>query len=70
MATQKLRWADMTDDDWDPPPIAVPVSVTKHGVKVKKRAPSPPPAKPTYVPPHLRNQDKNQTPSKGKDGNL
>lgn len=61
----KVKWADMTDDDWDPDPV----SVTKHGVKVKKRVPSA--HQPvSYVPPHLRNQDKNQPPSKTKDGNL
>jgi hypothetical protein len=61
---EKMRWADMTDD-WDPEPV----SVTKHGVKVKKRVP-PEPQPASYVPPHLRKQDKNQTPSKTKDGNL
>ncbi len=48
----KLRWADITDDD----PIEdleIPVVISKHGIKVKKHAPSPPP----YVPPHQR-QDK------------
>jgi hypothetical protein len=55
---EKVKWADMTDDDWDPPPptvnpSAASVSVTKHGVKVKTRVPSEP--QPTsYVPPHLR----------------
>jgi len=61
---EKMRWADMTDD-WDPELV----SVTKHGVKVKKRVP-PEPQPASYIPPHLRKQDKNQTPSKTKDGNL
>ena len=59
MAEKKPRWADMTDEDWDPPAV----SVTKHGVKVKKSvAPAP------YVPPHRT--DKNQPPSKTKDGDM
>lgn len=46
-------WADMTDDDpiepWiHDPELDVPVTVSKHGIKIKKSS---------YVPPHLR-QDK------------
>lgn len=49
----KVRWADMTDEDWpDPPPVA---TVSKHGVKVAPRPPTP-----AYVPPHLRT-DKTKT---------
>jgi len=49
----KVRWADMTDDDWpDPPPVAV----SKHGIKVAPRPPTP-----AYVPPHLRSSDKTKT---------
>jgi hypothetical protein len=44
----KPRWADMTDDD--PVDLEIPVVISKHGIKMKKRAPSPPP---TYVPPRL-----------------
>jgi len=47
------RWADMTDDDPIEPwahddDLEIPVTVSKHGIKVKKSS---------YVPPHLR-QDK------------
>jgi hypothetical protein len=50
----KLKWADMTDDDMEE--LAVPVTISKHGVKIKKAA-----APPVYVPPHLR-QDKTKPP--------
>lgn len=48
------RWADMTDDDpIDPyvcdPPLEIPVTISKHGIKV------------SYVPPHQR-QDKTKPP--------
>jgi hypothetical protein len=43
------RWADMTDDDPVEPWVhEEPVTISKHGIKVKKSS---------YVPPHLR-QDK------------
>ena len=47
------RWADMTDDDPIEPwvhenDLEIPVTISKHGIKVKK---------PSYVPPHSR-QDK------------
>lgn len=51
MAT-KMRWADMTDDD-DDTQLPEPVTVSKHGVKVKTKT------KPPYVPPHLRDKSKN-----------
>jgi len=51
----KVRWADMTDEDLEE--LSVPVSISKHGVKVKKSvAPSS-----TYVPPHLRKDKTNPT---------
>jgi hypothetical protein len=61
-SSKKIAWADMTDDDpfdpaelgWDMTPI--PVTVSKHGIKVKP--------KPSYVPPHLR--DKSDASSKSK----
>lgn len=59
----KVRWADMTDDDLEE--LAVPVTISKHGVKVKKSAP---PAS-TYVPPHLR-KDKTKPPVKDRDEEL
>jgi hypothetical protein len=48
------RWADMNDDDPIEPwvlgddDLEIPVTISKHGIKVKKSS---------YVPPHLR-QDK------------
>ena len=47
------RWADMTDDDPIEPwvhenDLEIPVTISKHGIEVKK---------PSYVPPHSR-QDK------------
>lgn len=45
----KVRWADMTDDEPEPEP-APSVVVTKHGIKV------------SYVPPHLRASDKTKPP--------
>ena len=51
----KDRWADMTDDDPEPPPEPVPsIVISKHGVKV------------SYVPPHLRAPDKTKTPLNSK----
>jgi hypothetical protein len=50
----------MTDDDLEE--LTIPVTVSKHGIKVKKGAP---PA-PTYVPPHLR-KDKTKPPVKDRD---
>jgi hypothetical protein len=47
---KKIRWADLDDDDAEWPEL--PEVVSKHGIKVKKRAP--------YVPPHLR-ADKTKT---------
>jgi hypothetical protein len=45
----------MTDEDLEE--LSVPVSISKHGVKVKKSvAPSS-----TYVPPHLRKDKTNPT---------
>jgi hypothetical protein len=38
---KKVRWADMTDDDLEPPP-----AVSKHGIKVKKNPPPRPPSPP------------------------
>lgn len=37
-----------------------PVSVSRHGVKIKKQVPS----KPTYVPPHLRDKSKTSVDTK------
>ena len=54
---KKVRWADLDEDedaDWP----ELPEVISKHGIKVKKRAPTPPP--PVYVPPHLR-ADKTKT---------
>ena len=56
----KVRWADMTDDD-PPETLEIPVVISKHGIKVKKPAPSPP----VYVPPHQR-QDKTKPLLEGK----
>jgi hypothetical protein len=47
------RWADMNDDDPIEPwvhddDLEIPVTISKHGIKIKKSS---------YVPPHLR-QDK------------
>ena len=43
------RWADVTDDDpIEPWVLEIPDTISKHGIKVQK---------PSYVPPHLR-QDK------------
>lgn len=35
---KKVLWADMTDDDDDQ--LAIPVSISKHGIKIKKHVPS------------------------------
>jgi hypothetical protein len=35
---KKVSWADMTDDD----DLDVPVTISKHGVKVQKSVPRPP----------------------------
>ena len=56
---KKIYWADMDDDDpeelgWAS--ASIPVTISKHGVRVKP--------KPSYVPPHLR--DKNEPPSNNK----
>ena len=56
----KVRWADMTDDDLEE--LAIPVTVSKHGIKVKKSAPP----GPAYVPPHLR-KDKTKPPVSDRD---
>jgi hypothetical protein len=56
----KVRWADMTDDDPIPAfEVEEPTVISKHGIRIK---PAPPPQK--YVPPHL--QDKTVPPVKGK----
>lgn len=52
----KKRWADMTDDDpiefeCEIPAPQESVTVTKHGVRVKKDAP--------YIPPHKNKQPGN-----------
>jgi len=39
---KKIRWADIDDDE--ELELAIPVVISKHGIKVKK----------SYVPPHLR----------------
>ena len=39
---KKVRWADI--DDEEEFELAIPVVISKHGIKVKK----------SYVPPHLR----------------
>ena len=39
---KKVRWADIEDDD--DLELAIPIVISKHGIKVKK----------SYVPPHLR----------------
>ena len=38
---KKVRWADIDDEELE---LAIPVVISKHGIKVKK----------SYVPPHLR----------------
>lgn len=38
---KKVQWADMTDDDPIPPYDPDPPEVSKHGIRVKKRPPSP-----------------------------
>jgi len=38
---KKIRWADIDDEELE---LAIPVVISKHGIKVKK----------SYVPPHLR----------------
>ena len=38
---KKVRWADIEDEELE---LAIPVVISKHGIKVKK----------SYVPPHLR----------------
>jgi hypothetical protein len=38
MSKTKPRWADMTDDD-----LSIPVTISKHGIKVRVVAPSVPP---------------------------
>jgi hypothetical protein len=58
----KVRWADMTDDDPIPAyELEEPTVISKHGIRIKKDVP-PRPEK--YVPPHR--QDKTVTPVKGK----
>jgi hypothetical protein len=36
---KKVRWADMTDDD----DLVVPVTISKHGIKIRAPTPPPPP---------------------------
>lgn len=48
---KKVRWADMTDDDPEPP-----VTVSKHGIKVKKCT-SPPPPDPDKIKKNLNNKN-------------
>lgn len=56
---EKVRWADLTDDDPIPPyEVEPPVAVSKHGIKIKKDAST------KYVPPHR--QDKTTPPVKDK----
>jgi len=38
---KKIRWADIDDEELE---LAIPVVISKHGIKVKK----------SYAPPHLR----------------
>jgi hypothetical protein len=58
MAT-KMSWADIADEeDLKPPePDAI---ISRHGIKIKKQVP----AKPSYIPPHLRDKSKSVTNSK------
>lgn len=61
MPTPKKSWADMADEaDAEEAALPEPVSVSRHGVKIKKHAPS----KPTYVPPHLRDKSKTSVETK------
>jgi hypothetical protein len=56
----KVRWADMNDDDPIPAfEVEEPTVISKHGIRIKI---APPP--PKYVPPHR--QDKTVPPVKGK----
>jgi hypothetical protein len=50
---KKIRWADIEDDE--ELELAIPVVISKHGIKVKK----------SYVPPHLRT-DKSSKPIEDK----
>ena len=56
----KVRWADMTDDDPIPAfEVEEPTVISKHGIRIKTAPPSQ-----KYVPPHR--QDKNAPPVKSK----
>lgn len=38
---RKMRWADIADEEDE---LAIPIVISKHGIKIKK----------SYTPPHLR----------------
>ena len=60
MAT-KMSWADIADEEEAKPPE--PVTLSRHGIKIKKPALS----KPSYVPPHLRDKSKSAINNKDND---
>lgn len=57
----KMSWADIADEE--DAKLPEPVTVSRHGIKIKKSVVS----KPSYVPPHLRHKTKSANNNKDND---